>query len=288
MMRGGVEMRVRSHCSTALISLVLLMQAARGSSALCALDLDPAQTTDPPAGNAMCPVITDEPIDPEIYSEYQERRVYFCCQKCKRQFDRDPEPFMVNLAALDIGLDHDERPSDTSGGRVEQAEPHLHGEDRADGAHDLDHGAEPWPILKWIGKFHPATVHFPIGLLLAAFIAECLFVATRRRWFDEAGRFCLWGGVIGATVAALLGWLFGGIQLVDEDWLLTTHRWAGSGTALVSIIVLALSERLRWRQPGGNRRGLRVSLVVVAILVAAAGFFGGALVYGLNHYSWSS
>ncbi|MCC6906641.1 MAG: hypothetical protein IT430_01755 [Phycisphaerales bacterium] len=280
-------MRVRSHCSAALISLVLLMQAAMGSSALCALDLDPAQTSDPPAGNAMCPVITDEPIDPEIYSEYQGRRVYFCCQKCKRQFDRGPEPFMVNLAALDVDVNH-EPLSDSPVGSTEQPEQHLHEEEHADDSHDLDHGTGLWPTLKWIGKFHPATVHFPIGLLLAAFIAECLFIATRRQWFDEAGRFCLWGGAIGAVVAALLGWLFGGIQLVDEDWLLTTHRWAGSGTALVSVIVLALSERLRWRHPGMSRGWLRMSLAAVALLAAAAGYFGGALVYGLNHYSWSS
>ena len=30
----------------------------------------------------------------------------------------------------------------------------------------------------------------------------------------------------------------------------------------------------------------RVALLVVAVLVSATGFFGGAVVFGINHHAW--
>ena len=35
------------------------------------------------------------------------------------------------------------------------------------------------------------------------------------------------------------------------------------------------------------RRWFRVLLVVGALMVLLAGFFGGALLYGIRHYDWS-
>ena len=42
------------------------------------------------------------------------------------------------------------------------------------------------------------------------------------------------------------------------------------------------------RRPGRQRarRWFGVLLVVVALMVLAAGFFGGALLYGIRHYDW--
>jgi YHS domain-containing protein len=44
----------------------------------------------------LCPV-TDDPIDPKIYVDYQGRRVYFCCEMCPPMFKKDPEKYLKKL-----------------------------------------------------------------------------------------------------------------------------------------------------------------------------------------------
>lgn len=279
-----------------LICLGLTSAAPGRSGALGAPEL--SQAASPPeatAGdseqitNPMCPVLTDEEVDPGISTEYQGHRVYFCCQKCRRLFIHDPEQYTANLVAFRSQDSHDEghEHAEVSVESASLQEDHANDHDAGgEGDHAHHHESDLPPFLTWLGKFHPATVHFPIGLLLSAVIAEFLFVTTRRKWFDDAGRFCLWVGTIGAVVAATLGWLFGGLHLVDDDWLLTAHRWVGTATAVVALFSLFFSERSQWREPAGGRGRLRLALALIALLVSAAGFLGGAMVYGIDHYSW--
>lgn len=135
----------------------------------------------------------------------------------------------------------------------------------------------------WLGNFHPPAVSLPIGLLLGAALAELLLIGTGRPVFAAAGRFCLWAGGLGAAVAGVLGWLLAGFRIADGAWLLTTHRWLGTTTAALALVALVLGERaFRARGPRGAFRGV---LFLVALLVLTAGFFGGAMIYGLDHYS---
>lgn len=43
-----------------------------------------------------CPVMGG-PIDPEVYTEYEGKRVYFCCEGCDRKFLEDPEQYLDKL-----------------------------------------------------------------------------------------------------------------------------------------------------------------------------------------------
>ena len=79
-------------------------------------------------------------------------------------------------------------------------------------------------LTGWLGRFHPAMVHFPIGLLVSAALAEALFLVTGRTLFDSAGRVCVSFGALGAVPAATLGWFLGGPRLTDSDWILAAHR----------------------------------------------------------------
>jgi mono/diheme cytochrome c family protein/uncharacterized membrane protein len=140
-------------------------------------------------------------------------------------------------------------------------------------------------LIGWLGRFHPAMVHFPIGLLVAATLAEALLVVTGRTLFDSAGRVCVWFGALGAVLAATLGWFLGGPHVTDADWILTSHRWLGTSTAACAVVVLVLSEVSR--RPGRPGRGVfRVVLLLSAGLVLATGLFGGALMHGLDYYAW--
>ena len=130
-------------------------------------------------------------------------------------------------------------------------------------------------------------MHFPIALLSAAAVAEVFWMSTSHSLFQSASRFCIWSGAITAVVGTATGWLFGGWHLVDENWILTTHRWLGTTATVLSCAVLAISE---WscRRPNSApaRVYYRVVLFIVAILVGATGYFGGVLIYGLDHYAW--
>jgi len=140
------------------------------------------------------------------------------------------------------------------------------------------------PLLAWGGRFHPALVHFPIALLCAAAMAEILLAVTGRRLYRDAVRFCVWGGVLGAVGAVVLGWLFGGFRTVDDEWVMTSHRWLGTGTAAWALLTLAACERVA--RNAAPRGSFRTALFVGAALVAATGFLGGSLVYGIDHYAW--
>lgn len=141
-------------------------------------------------------------------------------------------------------------------------------------------------VVKWIGKFHPPTVQFPIALLVAAAAAEVLFIIIGKPQFEHAGWFCLAFGMVTAIAAAILGWCFGGFHVIDADWLLTTHRWLGTSTVAWAVMLGWLGYKtLRSGGPKWRLR-YRIALFIGAALVSATGFFGGALIYGLDHYAW--
>jgi mono/diheme cytochrome c family protein/uncharacterized membrane protein len=141
-------------------------------------------------------------------------------------------------------------------------------------------------LIDWFGKSHPAAVHFPIALLTAAAVAELLRLATGQPAFEAVCRYCLWFGTLTAVVAGVLGWCAGGFHLTDASWVLMTHRWLRTSTVAWAGVVLVLSEVSRRPDRRRTRMGFRVALLVVAALVLATGFFGGAVVFGLDHYTW--
>jgi mono/diheme cytochrome c family protein/uncharacterized membrane protein len=141
-------------------------------------------------------------------------------------------------------------------------------------------------LLGWLGRFHPATVHFPVALLTAAAVAELLGMATGKRSFDAITRYCVWFGALTAVAAGVLGWLLGGFSLTDASWILMTHRWLGTSTVACAVLVLGLSELSHRSDQRRNRIGFRIVLFAGAILVLVTGFFGGAVVNGLDHYTW--
>jgi mono/diheme cytochrome c family protein/uncharacterized membrane protein len=143
-------------------------------------------------------------------------------------------------------------------------------------------------MTRWLGRSHPAAVHFPIALLTAAAVAELLRMLTRKPAFDAVSRFCVWFGTLTAVVAGILGWLLGGFHLADASRVMMTHRWLGSSTIACAGLVLLISEVSRRPDRGRTRLWFRVSLLVLAVLALATGFFGGAVVHGLDHYAWPS
>ena len=146
-------------------------------------------------------------------------------------------------------------------------------------------------FLRFVGKFHPATVHFPVAFLIGALLAEIWHLATGRERMTSALRFCLWMGALSALPAALFGWLHA-YHSGYADWTsfadkpMAAHRWLGIATAIWAWVALILGELRQRRESPKLRTWLLGSLLVAALLAALTGFFGGVLTYGLDHYAY--
>lgn len=124
-------------------------------------------------------------------------------------------------------------------------------------------------------SLHPATVHFPIALLLAAAIAELAALMRPSARLTNAATVMAWGGAAGAVIAALFGWVHTGIWF-GGDATMQWHRWTGTGLAFVAPIVALLAMR-------PDRRPFRILLFLVAAALMAQAYWGGELAHGPNH-----
>lgn len=142
-----------------------------------------------------------------------------------------------------------------------------------------------------IGYFHPAVVHFPIALITVAAASVLLSYFLGQR-FASFGYACLVIGALFAIVSAVMGWSFAEIRgFASWDTMLAAdatekqsneffHRWLGSATAIIGLIVCYLGSRAK--QSDGSRPGhaWRIGTILLALLVGAVGHQGGELVYG--------
>jgi YHS domain-containing protein len=44
----------------------------------------------------ICPVL-EAPIDKNVFTIYQGKKVYFCCTDCKAKFEKNPEKYLGKL-----------------------------------------------------------------------------------------------------------------------------------------------------------------------------------------------
>ena len=124
-------------------------------------------------------------------------------------------------------------------------------------------------------RLHPATVHFPIALLLMAALTELLSVFNPAPGLRSAVRVMAVGGAVGAVVAALFGWIHTGLWL-GGDATMQWHRWTGTGLAIAAPLPALLSYR-------ADRLPFRGLLFLIAIVLLAQGYWGGELAHGSNH-----
>ena len=136
-------------------------------------------------------------------------------------------------------------------------------------------------LLDWLGRFHPMLVHFPIAFIPAALFTA--IVGRKRPGFAKPVQFLVVTAGITAPFAMLSGWLSGGFQLGLDDWVMQSHRWLGTGIG-VGALALGVFALKRPEQDRGTGMIMGLSILAAAILVQ--GWFGGALVHGVDHLNW--
>jgi len=132
-----------------------------------------------------------------------------------------------------------------------------------------------------LGRLHPLLVHFPIGLVLAAALAEtAATLLNDRRWRAVAIANVRAGAVFG-LLAAIAGWRFAAAPGMDATLTLAWHRWLGAIAAAATVVAAFASARA---DRPSRRESLmyRLTLFLAAALVGITGHFGGLLVWGAD------
>jgi uncharacterized membrane protein len=188
---------------------------------------------------------------------------------------------------------HGDREHESSARHLEQIIESAAIESEAARKHD--HSAhESWAtnsferFLAWLGKFHPAVTNFPIGLLIAAALAEILLIFRGKsdQRLMHAARYCAALGAFTALLSAGFGWFYAGFDVSADDSVLSAHRWNGTaiGILAMGLGVLAIAEQER--RSSGWRNAFRAALFILAIMVSVNGYLGGRMLFGADHYAW--
>jgi len=129
-----------------------------------------------------------------------------------------------------------------------------------------------------LGNLHPATVHFPIALLIAAALTEAFLVFRPGSNLQPAVSAMTVLGAGGAVLAAGFGWYHTGFWLGGESTMVW-HRWIGTAIAGFSLVAawLALGNH------GGSRGALRLLLALICLAMLPQAYLGAELAHGENH-----
>ena len=251
-----------------------------------------SSTTRAPA-NEYCPVMTRTKAEADLWLDYEGQRIYFCHEVCKTRFGRAPGKYLANLpVAMQQAIREHQLAAATAEPLTDTAKHPAPVPSKVEGiTPEADNQKGTFTLRRvgqFLGRFHPVAVHLPIGLLLAAALAEGLFVWTHAQWLSGAARFSVLLGAAGAVGAASLGWLNAMSANYDGDLarVLEYHRWLGTGTAALAGVAAVLGEVQRRRPVWLWRIGYRVALLFAAVAVGITGHFGGMLVYGVDYFKW--
>jgi uncharacterized membrane protein len=132
-----------------------------------------------------------------------------------------------------------------------------------------------------VGRLHPLLVHFPIGLVLIAAVAEVVAMTTGLWDWRAVAVANVRAGAVFAIGAAIAGWRLASSPGMETTPSLEWHRWLGT-IAAVAVFGAALATA------GGRGRSpfalwvYRITLFWAAALVAVTGHLGGLLVWGAD------
>ncbi|TBW28899.1 DUF2231 domain-containing protein [Gramella sp. KN1008] len=132
--------------------------------------------------------------------------------------------------------------------------------------------------------FHPLSVHFPIVLLLLAFLFKLIALWSARITWEQGGRFLLILGVIGVWIAVYTGDLADGIVsrnlcdptiLKDHENLALATAWIFTAALLLELIITYVDLF--------KTRVISIILVIIlgagSVVLSYTGHLGAQLVY---------
>ena len=132
-----------------------------------------------------------------------------------------------------------------------------------------------------IGRLHPVLVHFPIGLVLIAAVAELVATTTGVGHWRVVAVANVRAGAVFAIGATIAGWRLASSGGIEATSSLEWHRWLGA-IASVAVFGAALATAGARGRSGSALWVYRIALLWAAALVAVTGHLGGVLVWGAD------
>lgn len=131
---------------------------------------------------------------------------------------------------------------------------------------------------EFIGHFHPALVHLPIGILLIALLLQWLSTKEKYQAIQPATAIVLLIGSITALISCLTGYFLS----ISDDYDTATvnwHMWMAIALTFVSFILFAKEKNPNFAI---NKKLLSIAVLV---LVFVTGHLGGTLTHGSDYFT---
>ena len=146
-------------------------------------------------------------------------------------------------------------------------------------------------IFKAVGSLHPAILHLPMGLLLAAGLFA--FLSLRGNFvMSDCAYYCLWLGVLTGILACVSGWYtkensglvdFSEVLFSEKGGKLYWHRLSALVTTTFGLLVALFAMSARAKDPDEGATW-KLGAMILAAGIGYVGFTGGKLSHSSNHY----
>ncbi|MBC7904023.1 MAG: hypothetical protein H7Y27_11395 [Gemmatimonadaceae bacterium] len=130
-------------------------------------------------------------------------------------------------------------------------------------------------IFDLIGRLHPALVHLPIGILLAALLLQAYSRKIKTPGFSNAVSILLFTGMIVSIISCISGYVLSLEGDYNEESV-SLHMWMGIATAAVSVILFVLHRF-------GHGPVYKFTAWGLFALVMITGHLGGTLTHGSEY-----
>ena len=157
---------------------------------------------------------------------------------------------------------------------------------------DEDRVAPNPNIWNAIGSLHPAAIHLPIGLLLAAGMFA-LFGLRGNFVMSDCAYYCLCFGTIFAIIGCVTGWWFSPMEgqgtvteiqdIMNQEQPIFWHRIAALGATVFAFLLCLFAAGARNRDPDDGFLW-KLGCIILAGGIGWVGHLGGELTYGKKHY----
>ncbi len=139
-------------------------------------------------------------------------------------------------------------------------------------------------LVKWLGQFHPISLHFPIALIVMTCVSEFLSLWFGNKLFKNASHFM----IISAAITVIPTVLFGFAYAYETNYegvlanIFWWHRSSGVFTGIFAIVTAILKE-LDIRKFWGMKTAYYLCLTILFLSVNITGYLGGEMTFGLWH-----
>jgi uncharacterized membrane protein len=143
-------------------------------------------------------------------------------------------------------------------------------------------------MIEFLGRLHPFLVHFPVALILAAAVAEVVYVSRKNRYYADAALFAVTAAAWVAFPAFLVGFAAASGQVFEGDVhrAFAVHRVAGIVTPMLAFLAAGMGHSTRRSGQVWEQMTYRLFLFLAAVSVLVAGAYGGVLVHGVDFLPW--